>query len=43
MSFCNMIVDITISCIIIIIIIIIIIGYLVLTRDYSHLILSKLG
>ena len=37
-----MIVDITISCIIIIIIIIII-GYLVLTRDYSHLILSKLG
>ena len=32
-----MIVDITISCIIIII------GYLVLTRDYSHLILSKLG
>ena len=34
-----MIVDITISCIIIIIII----GYLVLTRDYSHLILSKLG
>ena len=42
MAFCNMIVDITISCIIIIIIIIII-GYLVLTRDYSHLILSKLG
>ena len=37
-----MIVDITISCIIIIIIIIII-SYLVLTRDYSHLILSKLG
>ena len=37
-----MIVDITISCIIIIIIIIII-GYVVLTRDYSHLILSKLG
>ena len=36
-----MIVDITISCIIIIIIIII--SYLVLTRDYSHLILSKLG
>ena len=34
-----MIVDITISCIIIIITI----GYLVLTRDYSHLILSKLG
>ena len=33
-----MIVDITICCIIIIII-----GYLVLTRDYSHLILSKLG
>ena len=41
MAFCNMIVDITISCIIIIIIIII--SYLVLTRDYSHLILSKLG
>ena len=39
MAFCNMIVDITISCIIIIITI----GDLVLTRDYSHLILSKLG
>ena len=40
MAFSNMIVDITISCIIIIIIII---GYILLTRDFSHLILSKLG